>query len=105
MNAVISKAFLSGLIVAEVCVIAGFWFWTRESRGELTAQQDRQATLVAQQANLQSTIDTQKAYRTALTSDRQFLEQVAREKLEYAAADEWVFIIEEDAPAFSEIAE
>ena len=105
MNALISKVFLVGLVVVELCVVAGFWFWTRESRGELSAQQDRQASLEVEKTHLQATIDTQKAYRTALTTDRQFLEQVVREKLEYAATNEWVFIIEEQAPAFLESAQ
>lgn len=102
MQHLIQKSFLTALVIIEVCVIAGFWIWTRDSREQLSAQSQRKLELVQQQEALQLKIREQHAYRDAITQDRSFLEHVVRDKMGYAASDEWVFIIPEAGFSASE---
>ncbi|MEM9026083.1 MAG: hypothetical protein AAGB06_04020, partial [Verrucomicrobiota bacterium] len=67
-------------------------------REQLAVQHDRGDQLLRQRDQLQDTIQMQHAYRDAMTQDRSFLEHVAREKMGYAASDEWIFMVPESIP-------
>ncbi|MEM7673358.1 MAG: hypothetical protein AAF212_08465 [Verrucomicrobiota bacterium] len=98
MQHLIQRSFLIALITIEVCFIVGFWVWTGDSREQLAVQYERGDQLMRQREQLQDTIRMQHAYRDAITQDRSFLEHVAREKMGFAASDEWIFIVPESIP-------
>lgn len=102
MQHLVQKMFLAALVVTELCVVLGLWLWTRDAREQLAVQFEREAALVETKHNLEETIRSQRAYRDAITQDRDFLEYVVRDKLGYASQDEWIFVIPESSPSVVE---